>query len=186
MPPQLSPSHNLSHTFLVRPDIQFTTQHENEEVVLVVRRHLLTQIPWIVNATIFIVLVILANLLLPGVLDANHIIVFNLFAAFLIFSYIWVNFLLWYFTVGMVTTERIIDLDFFNILYKEFSATTIIQVSDITTRIGGFFGSLFHFGDVLVKTEGFQQNIEFDEVPEPSQVVEIINALMPKDVGSPS
>ncbi|QQS44186.1 hypothetical protein IPM65_01095 [Candidatus Roizmanbacteria bacterium] len=85
----------------------------------------------------------------------------------------------------MVTTERVIDLDFLNILYKEFSATTIIQVSDITTKVGGFFGSMFHFGDVLVKTEGFQQNIEFDDIPNPSDVVKIINSLMPKDVGGP-
>ncbi len=175
----------MTRTFLVRPEVRFTTQHEDEEVVLVVRRHILTQIPWIFNTAVFIVLVIVANFLLPQAISERHILVVNLFAAFFIFSYVWVNFLLWYFTVGMVTTERVIDLDFLNILYKEFSATTIIQVSDITTKVGGFFGSMFHFGDVLVKTEGFQQNIEFDDIPNPSDVVKIINSLMPKDVGGP-
>jgi len=185
MPSLPKPSNNLTRTFLVRPEVHFTTQHEDEEVVLVVRKHILTQFPWIFNAVIFVILAMVANLLLPQAIDPRHIFVFNLFAAFFIFSYIWVNFLLWYFTIGMVTTERIIDLDFLNILYKEFSATTILQVSDITTMIGGFFGSLFHFGDVLVKTEGFQQNIEFDDVPNPSEVVKIINSLMPKDIGGP-
>ena len=173
----------MFRTFLVRPDVQFTTQHEDEEVVLVVRRHILTQLPWVFNAAVFIVLAMVANLLLPQAIDSRHIFVFNLFAAFFIFSYVWVNFLLWYFTVGMITTERVIDLDFLNILYKEFSATTIVQVSDITTMVGGFFGSIFRFGDVLVKTEGFQQNIEFDDIPNPSEVVKIINSLMPKDIG---
>lgn len=180
MPPIFPPRSNLSHSFLVSPRVHFTTQHENEEVVLVVRRHPLTQLGWIVNASLFIVIAVLANFFIPQFLDANHIIVFNLFAIFFIFSYVWVNFLLWYFTVGMITTERVIDLDFFNILYKEFSATTILQVSDITTSVGGFFGSLFYFGDVLVKTEGFQQNIEFDDIPNPSEVVKILNQLMPK------
>jgi len=77
-----------------------------------------------------------------------------------------------------VTNERIIDLDFYNLIYKEFSATTIRQVSDITTKIGGFFGSLFHFGNVFVKTQGFEQNIEFELVPQPSEIVKIINTLM--------
>lgn len=173
----------MTRTFLVRPAIKFTTQHEDEEVVLVVRKHLLTQLPWLFNATVFVFLVIAANFLLPEVLDVRHIFVFNLFAVFFIFSYVWVNFLLWYFTVGIVTTERVIDLDFLNILYKEFTATTILQVSDITTAVGGFFRSMFRFGHVLVKTEGFQQNIEFDDIPNPSEVVKIINSLMPKEIG---
>ena len=185
MPQLPARSQNLSHTFLVRPEISFTTQHADEEVVLVVRQHVLTQFSWIFNASIFIILALLLNFLLPQFLAANQIIVFNLFAAFFIFSYIWINYLLWYFTVGMITTERIIDLDFINILYKEFSATTIVQVSDITTKIGGFFGSLFNYGGVYVKTEGFEQNIEFDNIPQPSDVVQIINQLMPETGTNP-
>ncbi|QQS44187.1 hypothetical protein IPM65_01100 [Candidatus Roizmanbacteria bacterium] len=57
------PSNNMTRTFLVRPEVQFTTQHEDEEVVLVVRRHILTQIPWIFNTAVFIVLVVVANFL---------------------------------------------------------------------------------------------------------------------------
>ncbi|MBP9690582.1 hypothetical protein KBD81_00725 [Candidatus Woesebacteria bacterium] len=176
----LSPRHNFSHSFIVSPTVRFMTQHENEQVILVVRQHPLTQLGWIANAFLFSIFAFLANFFIPQFLDENHIIVFNLFAIFFIFSYIWVNILLWYFTVGLISTERVVDLDFFNILYKEFTATTILQVSDITTSIGGFFGSLFNFGDVLVKTEGFQQNIEFLDIPHPSEVVQILNQLMPK------
>lgn len=181
MAPLRSPWHNLSHSFLVSPDIHFTTQHDDEEVVLVVRKHPLTQLGWIANASLFAILTVLSNFFIPQFLDANHIIVFNIFAAFFIFSYVWVNILLWYFTVGVITNQRVIDLDFYNILYKEFTATTILQVSDITTSIGGFFGSLFRFGDVFVKTDGFQQNIEFLDIPQPSEVVKILNQLMPRE-----
>lgn len=175
LPPRSS---NLSHSYLVRPDIHFTTQHKDEEVILVIRKHPLTQLSWISNGVILLIFLLLVNAIFPSFLQANQIFAINAFGIFFIFSYLWLNFLLWYFTVGVVTNERIIDLDFYNLIYKEFSATTIRQVSDITTKIGGFFGSIFNFGDVFVKTEGFEQNIEFDDIPHPSEVVKIINILM--------
>jgi len=180
LPPRSS---NLSHSYLVRPDVRFTTQHADEEVILVVRKHPVTQLSWIVNGVILLTLLLLVNAIVPEILKANQIIAINIFGLFFIFSYIWINFLLWYFTVGVISNERIIDLDFYNLIYKEFSATTIRQVSDITTKIGGFFGSILNFGDVFVKTEGFEQNIEFNDIPRPSAVVKIINLLM-KDTNS--
>lgn len=174
-----SPKHNFSHSFLVKPDVCFNTQHQDEKVILVVRQYPLTQFGWIFNAILLGLLIFASNLVLPFVLTSYQITVTNIFGMVLIFGYTWINFLLWYFTVGMVTNERIIDLDFKNVLYKEFTATTLGKVSDITTKVGGFLGSLLHYGDVFVKTEGFEQNIEFNKIPEPSEVVKIINSLMP-------
>src|SRR3989344_7291287 len=179
MEPQLKSSTNLSHSFLVKPKVRFETQHKSEEVILVVRKHPLTQLSWILNSIFLIVIsLFLTFFIFPVFFAEKYVFIFFLFAIFFTFSYIWINFLLWYFTVGIVTNERIIDLDFFNVLYKEFTATTISQVSEITTNIAGFFGSIFHYGDVFIKTQGFQQNIEFELVPRPSEVVRIINQLM--------
>jgi hypothetical protein len=82
-----------------------------------------------------------------------------------------------------VTTQRIVDLDFYHLIYKEFSATTIRQVSDITTKVGGFFGSILNYGDVFIKTEGFEQNIEFEDINHPQDVVKLINTLMKQNRG---
>ncbi len=173
------PSHDLLHSFLVRPQVNFETQHADETVVLVVRKHPLTQLYWIINASLILIIGFSIRIfLLPLILDPIHIFVIELFLVFFTFSYVWLNILLWYFTVGIVTTERILDLDFLNILYKEFSATVMNQVSELSTRVGGFFRSFFHFGDVFIKTQGFQQNIEFTDVPHPAEIVKIINALM--------
>jgi hypothetical protein len=170
---------NTAHTFLIRPKVQFESQHEGEEVVLVVRKHLITQLNWIINSVFLLLLgIILSTVVFPQFMAPNLILVFFVFIIIFTFSYFWLNFLFWYFTVGIVTTERILDLDFLGILYKEFTATTIDQVSDITTKVGGFAGSVFNYGDVMVKTEGLEQNIEFDDIPMPSEVVEIINNLM--------
>jgi hypothetical protein len=171
--------HNLTYSFQTRPHVSFETQLEDEEVILVVRKHPLTQLQWVVNTLLLVVVgIFLGMAILPLFLASQYITVFYFFFVFFTFSYVWLNFLLWYFTVGIITNKRIIDLDFINVLYKEFTATTIEQVSDITTSVGGFFGSFFNFGDVMVKTQGFQQNIEFLDVPQPADIVEIINLLM--------
>lgn len=171
---------NVSRSFLLNPNITFSTQHENEEVVLVVRAHPLTQISWVLNTFFFSIITVAVNIFLPQVFDAVHITAFNIFAGFMIIAYAWINFMIWYYTVGLVTTERIVDLDFHGIAYKEFSASSIIEISDITTKIGGFFGSVFNYGDVFIKTDGFEQNIEFLDVPHPADIVTLINKLMPK------
>ena len=136
---QLKPSHNASHSLLVSPNIKFEIQRPGESVVFFVRRHPLTQLPWIFNTVVLTLVLIGLNFFIPNFLSANQILVFNLFIGTFIFAYAWLNFLLWYFTVGIVTNERILDLDFYNILYKEFTATVIPQVSELTTKVGGFF-----------------------------------------------
>ncbi len=180
MPLIPSPSHNASHSLLVRPDVRFATQHKEEHVILVVRKYPLTQFSWITNAVLFLVLLLVFNLVVSGFLAPGQVILINVFGLFFTFNYVWVNYLLWYFTVGIVTDKRIIDLDFYNILYKEFAATSIGQVSEISMQVGGFIGSIFNYGNVYIKTEGFAQNIEFDAVANPSEVVKIINNLMPQ------
>ncbi len=173
------PASNISHSFIVRPQVEFESQHTNEEVVLVVRKHPVTQLTWIINSILLVIVgFILSAFIFPQFLAPNLNFVFIVFLLIFTFSYFWLNFLFWYFTVGIITNERVLDLDFLSILYKEFTATTIDQISDITTKIGGFAGSIFHYGDVLVKTQGFQQNIEFDDVPDPSEIVKVINELM--------
>ncbi|MFA9288992.1 MAG: hypothetical protein ACEQSA_03885 [Weeksellaceae bacterium] len=172
------PSHNISHSFNILPDVSFETQGPTETVYLVLRKHPITQIWWILNAILLpVVGLYVGNTFLPQFFTPGQLLTFNLFLIIFTFSYAWINFLLWYFTVGIITNERAVDLDFYNVLYKEFTATTIKQISEITTKIGGFIGSLFNYGTVFVKTQGFEQNMEFDLVPYPSEVVRVINDL---------
>lgn len=174
---ELGPSHNISHSLLIQPEITFEIQRPKEKVVLIARKHPFTQISWIFNAVLLIALSLLLNFFIINFFSLNQILIFNLFAFVFIFAYIWLNFLFWYFTVGIVTNERVLDLDFYNIIYKEFTATTIQQISELTTKVGGFFGSILDYGTVFVKTEGFVQDIEFQDVPQPSTIVKIINEL---------
>ena len=79
--------------------------------------------------------------------------------------------------MGIVTNKRIIDIDFSSILYRETTEARLANVEDITSKQVGYFGSFFHYGNVFVQTAGTYTNIEFLNVPEPAEVVEIINRL---------
>lgn len=169
------------------PDgVRFETQEPGESIILLLRKHWITNFIWI---SIGILLLILPIIIIP-VVALSGIIPPNFPASFtsllilvwylLTFSYILVNFLLWYFTVSIVTNDRIIDIDFLNILNKRFSATRISKVEDVTMRRGGFIRVLFDFGDIFVQTAGKEVEFEFLAVPKPEQAVRIINELMGK------
>jgi hypothetical protein len=64
------------------------------------------------------------------------------------------GFLRWYFDVFVVTDERIIDIDFNNLIYKNITSTKIDNIEDVTYNVSGAIQSLFNFGQVLIQTAG--------------------------------
>ncbi|OGK24484.1 hypothetical protein A2954_07625 [Candidatus Roizmanbacteria bacterium RIFCSPLOWO2_01_FULL_37_12] len=175
----LKPSHNLLHSFCIKPSYRFETQHTNEQLILVLRAHPITQLPWVINSLILIVVLIFLNFLFFNFLSGTQTLFANFFGLAIIFAYIWFNFLSWFFNVGIITNERIIDIDFHAVIYKEVTETQLSKVEDVTAKSGGFFASVFNFGNVFVQTAGTEVNIEFVNIPKPAEVTKIINNLVP-------
>lgn len=169
--------HKYLHSFCLNPHTRFETQEEGETVVLVLRAHPVTQIPWVVNSVVILVLLIILDLFLSNVLTLGQIIFTNVFVIAVILAYIWHNFLLYFFNVGVITNKRILDMDFFGILYREVSEANINRVEDITAKSVGYFGSVFNYGNVFIQTAGALVNIEFISVPAPGEAVRIINSI---------
>jgi len=96
----------------------------------------------------------------------------------LTFAFSLEKFLSWFFNVNIITDERIVDIDFPSILYKDISETKIDQIQDVSIKVGGFIRSLFNFGDVLIQTAGAVPEIHFSAVPNPEQVSKILNELI--------
>ena len=158
--------------------MRFETQHDWEKVVLLLRAHPVTQIPWIM--AIFLGLFVLPwlSVFISQFVSVSELVFINLFILSSLFSFALLNILLWLFNVGLVTNERIVDVDYSNLLYREVTASEINEIADATSKSGGFFESLFGYGNVYVQTAGVHQNIEFVGVPKPDEVVSIINILM--------
>jgi len=170
--------HRYIHSFSEYPDVSFSTQRVNEKIILVLRSHPITQVGWVINGIIMFTLLFLTDVVLPNFFAINQIIFFNLIMIAFIISYIWFNFLHWFFNVGIVTNERVLDLDYSSVTYKESTEAKLNKIEDITAKQVGYLGSFFNYGDVFVQTAGTEANIEFMSVPEPSTIVKIIDGLV--------
>jgi len=175
----LRPSHSLLHSFCVKPGDRFESQHASEQIILVLRAHPITQLPWVINSFFLLIILFFLNFIFFNFLTLPQTIFANFFGIAITFAYIWFNFLSWFFNVGIITNERIIDIDFHGVIYKEVTETQLGKVEDVTAKSGGFFASVFNYGNVFVQTAGAELNIEFMKVPKPSEVTKIINDLVP-------
>ena len=170
--------HGAWHSFCYLPKARFETQADGEDIILILRAHPITQLYWIINGVLFILLIFVLNILLVDILTPVQKVFMNLSSVVFVASYYFFNFITYFFNVGIVTRKRIVDVDFSSVIRKEVSETLINRVEDITARNSGYFSSLFNFGNVHVQTAGALETIEFINVPRPTDVVKIINSIM--------
>lgn len=178
--------------FAVKPDgIRFETQEEGETVVLFLRQHIIVNIPWIIIA---IILIIAPTVLFPlffsmtrlaVTIPVGYIIVGSIFWYIATFGFILAKFLGWFFNIYIVTNERLVDIDFYYLLYKHFSQAELTKVQDISYTAGGILSTIFNYGTVLVETAGEMPNLEFEMVPYPQRVVETIRSLIEQTEQNP-
>lgn len=170
--------HKLLHAYCIHPHVRFESQHNDEEILLLVRAHPITFVPWIVGASVAFIIPIFLNVVLINFMSLKQVLFIDLSWYSVIFSYVFIKVLGWLYNVGIVTDQRVVDIDYSAILHKEVTGTSIEDITDVTARTTGFINSLFGYGDVFVQTAGKEQNIDFLSVPDPSEVTSIINRLM--------
>ena len=171
------------YSYCLNPQIRFDTHEEGEKIFLLLRSHPFTQVGWILSSIFFFILLFLLNLFPQSFLNLGQILIINLFFIIFILSYIWFNILNWYFNVGIVTDKRVIDIDFYAVLFKEITAAQLGKIEDVTVKSGGYFESFFDYGSIFVQTAGTEANVEFIDVPHPSDAAQIINKLLSKKHG---
>ncbi len=162
-------------------DISFNGQDKGEDVILVVRQHPAVFIP-----TALLVLFLLILAFLPGVffnsigLEVEATLSIGAGLAFLLAAFTLAvdGFLKWFFSVNIITSSRIIDVDFENILYHRFSETKLENVQDVTHTPVGFWSSFFDFGDVHIQTAAAQGEFEFLRVPRPRDIQDTLFDLL--------
>jgi len=170
--------HQVLHSFCLNPSLRFDGQDSDEVPILVLRAHPITQLPWIVNGFFLLLFIFGLNIFLPSYLKPYQIIFINFFGLSFVFSYFYFNFLNWFFNVGIVTNKRVLDIDFYGLIYKETTIAMLNKIEDITAKVGGFFSSFFDYGNLFIQTAGTEANIEFMNIPKPQEVAKIINQLL--------
>jgi len=171
-------NYKIFNSFCLNPNVSFEDQYYDEYPILVLRAHPITQLPWLLNSFFLIIFVLFINFFLYKYLYFYQLIFINFFCLSIIFSYLYFNFINWFFNLGIITNKRILDVDFHHLIYKEITVATLNKIEDITTKTGGFFSLFFDYGDVFIQTAGTISNIEFTNIPMPQEVSKIINRIL--------
>lgn len=171
--------HFYSNLVVNPENITFENQDADEEIVLLVRRDLITNVPWTFVALILIfipVLISMFSFLFTPFFNFSSTVqlIGTLFYYTIIFGFILIEFTLWYFNIGLVTTKRIVDFNVYGILSKQISETKLNLVEDVTYTQVGSIRTIFNYGDVHIQTAGNSPNFEFDRAPEPARIVRVI------------
>ncbi len=159
-------------------NVDFETRDGEEKVVLLLRRHPITNLRWIAVAILMsFAPLVLGYFPIIDFLPPNFRFVSLVGWYMIVFAYVFESFLSWFFAVNIVTDERIVDIDFYNLIYKEVSDTSLDKIQDVTYKVGGVLGTLLNYGDVLIQTAGEVPRFEFSLVPKPEKVAEILQQL---------
>ncbi len=158
----------------------FEGQDTDEKILLLLRAHPITNIPWIVlSIIIFFIPFFASKITLFFGLDLNilpqtYLLIFLIINYLLVLIIVYEGFLNWYFNVYIVTDKNIVDVDFHSILFKNIDVAPLRNIEDASSSMGGILHSIFNYGNVFVQTAGTGQNIDFISVSKPHQVTDFI------------
>jgi len=158
--------------------VRFVDKDQDEDTLIVLRRHLVTNVSWLATTLAMFLAIILAGrfnwlALLPSALQT--VIVYGWLVVALLVA--WAGFLSWYFNVSIISSKRVIDIDFHDLIYREVSDAGLDKIEDVTHSMGGLLGIIFNFGDIYIQTAGTKPQIEFFKVPHPAQVASTLRKL---------
>lgn len=175
-------------SYIANPqNCHFEGQDPNEKILLLLRAHPVTNLPWIFFALIFFFFPFLAVRLIPIIFSFSLNLIPDVYSlAFLIIDYLLVliivfeGFLYWYFNVNLITDQKVIDIDFEPVLYKGVELAPLAKIEEVDSQTLGIIGTFFHFGNVAVQTAGAKVAIEMKNIPRPALVADLILDLARK------
>jgi uncharacterized membrane protein YdbT with pleckstrin-like domain len=164
--------------------VSFDLQHEDEPVLLLLRQHPIVNIPWIIIAILLSLAPIILFPLVPALLQffpGRFAMIAVIGWYTIVFGYALEQFLIWFYNIYIITDERIIDVDFYNLLFKKVSEAKLENIEDISASNSGFLQSIVDYGDITIQTAAEVPEIEFERVPHPDRVQKLLSELLDQE-----
>ncbi|HJX45750.1 MAG TPA: PH domain-containing protein [Patescibacteria group bacterium] len=159
-------------------NVKFIDQEPEENVILFLRAHPITNLGWILIGVVMIFApLFLGSFPLLDFLPIRFQVVAILGWYLITMVYMFEKFLSWFFNVNIITDRRVVDVDFTNLIYREITDANLNKIQDVTVSMGGVFRSIFNFGTILVQTAGEKNFIDFIDIPKPDMVAGVLSDL---------
>jgi hypothetical protein len=174
------PTSNPLASFAAKPvGTSFDSQIEGENVLLLLRQHLITQWKAVLTILFLIIVPFLVSVLpIYGVIPLKFSFLGTILWYLFVMGFTLEVFLNWFYNVYIITDERVVDVDFNSLLYKNISSAQLENVEDITSTTAGALGAIFNFGDIQIQTSAAVTQFDFKAVPQPERVTAFLNELL--------
>jgi hypothetical protein len=159
----------------------FINQNDDEVVYMVIRRSFLVELPWLILSIILFIVFLNLNLIVElyfKVALEYEILYFIQFSlALSILTFAANKFFNWFYTVNIITNQRIMDFDFDHLGDKNIVETLVKNIQSVTVKNIGFASFLFGLSRLQILTSGDNPNIEFDYISDAYKVSDLISDL---------
>ena len=165
--------------------ITYDGEDRDELIYYIFRRSFLTNYDWVLLAlAVFVTACFLWSYVEQGLLTEAPVFfsfTLRLFFYLISFGIAFQGFLNWYFNVFIVTSKKIVDVDFHGLLYKNISVASINSIEDVTSNISGSFGVIFNIGSVYVQTAAEKREFEFAGAADPAKMRDMIDDIVTRE-----
>lgn len=129
--------------------LDFEGQRDGEELLFVFRRHIIAM-----RKGFYMLLIPFALSSIPPLIWQTQLELFllpigGLLLGLLLFSY---HYLMWYFTIYIVTDQRIRQITQRGFFGKDVVELRLSKIQNISYNVPGFSGEIFDFGTVVIQT----------------------------------
>ena len=159
---------------------RFEGQDPNEKILLLLRAHPITNIPWITLSIILFIIPFLASKIALffgfnlNAVPQTFLLIFLIIDYLLSLLVAYEGFLNWYFNVDLITNEKVVDIDFEHLLYKAVDLAPLGKIEEVDSVTAGIIGTIFNFGNVSIQTAGAKVAIEMKNIPQSATVADLI------------
>jgi len=145
--------------------LDFNGQRSDEELLFVFRRHMVAMRKGFYSLLIPLVITSIPPLIWSYNLELFLLPIGGFILGCILFSY---HFILWYFTIYIVTNQRIRQITQRGLFGKDVIELKLSKIQNISYNISGLSGELFKFGTIIIQT--FVGDLVIHNVEHPDKI----------------
>ena len=130
-------------------DLDFDGQRSDEQLLFIFRRHIISMRKGFYLLLIPLVITAIPPLIWQSNLELFLLPVGGLTIGLILFAY---HFILWYFTIYIVTDQRIRQVTQKGFFGKDVIELRLSKIQNISYNIPGFTGEIFQYGTIVIQT----------------------------------
>lgn len=145
--------------------LDFNGQRSDEELLFIFRRHMVAMRKGFYSLLIPLVITSIPPLIWSYNLELFLLPIGGFILGCILFSY---HFILWYFTIYIVTNQRIRQVTQRGLFGKDVIELKLSKIQNISYNISGLSGELFKFGTIIIQT--FVGDLVIHNVEHPDKI----------------